>query len=586
MAHYNEQQIKKIQDEIDTIPVKYVVRAIRQGDLTYEKVASLRRASDRLVEIQEALRTTPDEEEQQAWRKVVFHKEESDEASYVNSLKEYIAAYQKPLPPGNHVEEAVRDLQEISDRRAREVWDAVDKTDIRSLADFLQRHPDSSFAREADTLLWNLCMAGGTDAVRIYLSRCPGGMYAQEAESVIAAQEQWSAVRDGDALLVDKLADLQTYIRSFPHSPFIDEARTLFARKKEDLFADMYENMMAYDKTLVLALLQRGIVTREELFERGLASPASIDKLKDELNPVEQTERAHIESEPGVTDVFLFGIPSSGKTCVLTGLLSSSAWSIDFAGQSRDYMNYLITSCRKGLVPASTVSGYTTLIRATVKENRGSKVYEHPVNLVEMPGEDFLRKMVLNPDGIMELDDMGIGASELLGNKNPKALFIIVDPSASGLVDVDVPGSDESIYRQTISQDLVLRTMISLLIKNKRIMKYVDTINFIMTKADTIRPEDGKDRKQAAKEIIDTHYRVSVDDLISFCKENGINRNRKKKLDGHPALFLFSLGTFYPGGVYDYDSRDADALIELIKRITRSLRSFSWFDRLKEIFNR
>lgn len=583
MAHYNEQQIKKILDEIDSIPLKYVVRAIRQGDLTYDKIASQRRAVDRLADIQEALRTTPDEEEQQAWRKAVSYREENDEAAYVSCLKKYISAYQLSLPPGNHVEEAVHDLQDISDRKALEVWEAVDKQDSRALADFLSRHPDSSFAQSADHLLWNLCQNEGIDAVRMYHSVLPNGVFAGVAESVISSYEQWEAVKDSDSMLLDKLDQLKNYINAFSKSPYIDEARILFTEKKEELFKDMHEHMMAYDRSLVMAIVNSGIVSKEELCDRGLASESSFEKMKERLNPVVQTEKPHIESEPGVTDVFLFGIPSSGKTCVLTGLLASDAWSIDFAGESRDYMNYLITACRKGLVPASTISGYTTLIKATVKETRKGNTYYHPVNLVEMPGEDFLNKMVLNPDGKLDLDDMGIGASELLGNDNPKALFIVIDPSATGMVDVDVTMPDGSISRQTIAQDLILRNMISLIMRNEKIMTHVDTISFIMTKADTIKPSDNK--IQIAKDLVTKYYRRSVEDLTAFCKKHGINRNKDKRRDGHPELFLFSLGDFYPGGVYDYRSADADALIERIKWMTRAQKEESFLDHLKNLFN-
>ena len=414
-------------------------------------------------------------------------------------------------------------------------------------------------------------------------SAFPNGQYADMAESIVSAYEQWDAVKNGDALLLDKLDQLRSYIDNYPTSPFINEAKACFAEKKEELFNDMHENMMAYDRGLVMAIVNSGIVTKQELCDRGLASESSFEKMKERLNPVAQNEKLRIESEPGVTDVFLFGIPSSGKTCVLTGLLASDAWSIDFAGESRDYMNYLITACRKGLVPASTISGYTTLIKATVKEVKGGKIYYHPVNLVEMPGEDFLNKMVLNPNGKLELDDMGIGASDLLGNNNPKALFIVIDPSATGMVDVDVTSPDGSITRQTIAQDLILRNMISLIMKNEKIMKYVDTISFIMTKADTIQPSDR--RKDAALELINKYYKRSVEDLTAFCQRLGINRNRDKKRDGHPELFLFSLGDFYPGGVYDYDSRDADALIERIKQTTRSQKEEGVLDLLKKLFN-
>ena len=76
-----------------------------------------------------------------------------------------------------------------------------------------------------------------------------------------------------------------------------------------------------------------------------------------------------------------------------------------------------------------------------------------------------------------------------------------------------------------------------------------------------------------------------MEDLIEFCKKFGINRNRDKRRDGHPELFLFSLGTFYPGGVYDYDPKDADALIERIKQMTRSQKEEGFLDFLKKLFN-
>ena len=81
------------------------------------------------------------------------------------------------------------------------------------------------------------------------------------------------------------------------------------------------------------------------------------------------------------------------------------------------------------------------------------------------------------------------------------------------------------------------------------------------------------------------YYRRSIEDLTAFCQKHDINKHKKKDISGHPPLFLFSLGDFYPGGVYDYNSKDADALIERIKHSTRYHKDDSLLDILKRLFN-
>ena len=234
-------------------------------------------------------------------------------------------------------------------------------------------------------------------------------------------------------------------------------------------------------------------------------------------------------------------------------------------------------------MPRGTDSNFVALINAAVANPNDPKDI-HVVNLIDMAGEDFATKMVSNPDNIITFEDMGIGVTNLMTNTNRKVFFFIIDPSADGMIQLTLKDSDGNPIldgngmpiKVPTSQDLLVRKMISMLQspENSGVLKYVDTIHFIMSKADMLGSRANRD--QAAVGVFKTNYQTCLNSLAALCQQYGINN----ATDGRPVLHTFSLGQFYIGGVYQYDATDSDKLTEVIRQVSRGMKQKGWFGKL------
>ena len=73
-----------------------------------------------------------------------------------------------------------------------------------------------------------------------------------------------------------------------------------------------------------------------------------------------------------------------------------------------------------------------------------------------------------------------------------------------------------------------------------------------------------------------------MEPLIELCKEYNINTQTRF----HPKLFTFSLGTFYIGGLYEYEQNDSNRLVKAIRNSKHGMKKKTCWDRLKETANK
>lgn len=264
------------------------------------------------------------------------------------------------------------------------------------------------------------------------------------------------------------------------------------------------------------------------------------------------------------TDVYLLGIPSTGKTSILTGLTGSHDIRINTGRGAGPYASVLSRFRDAGITVGQTPSDFIATIEAEIASG-GTR---HLLNLVEMPVENFAAKIADDENAAVSLEDMGKGATTLLCNANRKALFILVDPTATQIAfnhlatETDKYGNVRKfLFRKNVRQQVVLRRLVALLAQpeNKTIMKNVDNIDIIITKADALGSR--QQREQAAYKCFMDNYQSILTPLIALCRENGINSKTK----GLPMLYTFSLGQFSAAGEYRYDPADADKLVEVLK---------------------
>lgn len=513
-------------------------------------------SDDRKKAIQEMIDSRPNPQEQNEWNAILPDAGNLDEA-LMQKVQTYIQHWESRQPVGNHLNEARELIEKIKDNIYKDIrekdeadWQLVDKTDVRSL----RAHLDT------------------------YKEFCS---HKAEIEERIAGLVEWEDLRDNGDLLA-----VYEYIHAHPDSVFAEEADELYKQLKTEEIQSMVELQSNYPIENLLYYLKHGIFTEDELIRTEVATEESlkilydIEKIKETLPDVNaEIAKCKKVCAEGHTDVFLFGIPSTGKSCILMGLIGSPEMVIDPIRAGGPYSDALQQYLDAGLTIGQTPKNFVATIEASISDGKE----KHLLNLVEMSGEDFAFKIADNENGKISFEDMGNGATRLLCNDNRKVFFIIVDPTARVVAFNHLVENAEGSYlvRKNVNQRITLNRMVGLLRQpeNKKILKKVESIHIIMTKSDTLGPVEERDKK--AMEHFTKQYQAIIKPLVELCKENGINR----RTGGMPKLYTFSLGKFYVGGVYQYDKTDANKLVQILKHDTESISQGGFFDKVRNVFN-
>ena len=206
-----------------------------------------------------------------------------------------------------------------------------------------------------------------------------------------------------------------------------------------------------------------------------------------------------------------------------------------------------------------------------------------------MSGEEFALR-IADAKGVT-LADMGTGATNLLRNQNRKAFFIIVDPTRLKVkVDYRVEIKDAAgivtsyaIRTKWVSQLDILNKFVSLfeLDENQEIMKNVDAIHFVVTKADTLGETD-KEREKRAKDLLLDIYEGPVQQLKDYCRRS---KRVNYSTNYTPYVFTFSLGNFYLGDVFNFNNTETLQIVESIRSLTSGVKEETWWEKFKRTLN-
>ena len=491
-------------------------------------------------------------------------------------LRRYIGNWETANPKDNHVAVAKGNfdaiefrLKRIQEKIEQDDWGKVDPLDAESMYSFLAKYPESVHRDEIDDAAWNLVSMDvkPLKAIDRYLDVFPRGRHSAEAVKAQKEYENWEELKNcGDLLMVFEYAKTVS-----DNAPFASDVKRVLRQLKEAEIARMKSECEKYPVDTLLKYITDGVFSEDELIRDGAATKDSLnilhhlDATKDGLPDIMvEAEKCIKECANGRTDIFFFGIPSTGKSCILMGLIGSPEIHTSYVRAGGPYaaalQQYLDAGFTIGQTPANFV--------ATIEAKIPAKDTEYKLNLVEMAGEDFAFKLAQNPEGEVSFDDMGEGAPALLSNDNRKAFFLIVDPTARVVsfkrvcTSIDGNGNEQkTIDRANINQRITLKRMVDLfeIDENADIMRKVDAIHIIVTKSDTLGGDVERDEK--ALSLFMSQYHNVLQSLVEICNKYGIN----VATGGSPKLYTFSLGKFYVGGIYQYDETDAAKLINAIR---------------------
>ena len=546
--------------------------------------------------IRKKLNSVPNPNEQMEWNSIVAMLGTPSQ-ELLDALNRYIRNWETSRPAGNHVDDAWNEVSRVENALVAEQthkeeadWNEVDTLSQPSLIGHLNKYPKTVHKNEIDDSVWGLIDKENIQEIQNYLTIFPNGLHSKEAKDILNAIVEWNNVKNTNDIFV-----INDYLRVNPTSPFKQQASILIAGLKQVEIAAMRNNPNNYEVSKLMRLLNDGIANERELINANVLTENVLKNIRnpyfrDDLPDIEKAiERSRAECLDGYTDVYFFGVPSTGKTCVLMGLSQADNLSIDTAASGGEYASALQEYTDRGVTVKRTPGTFVTTLDATISSPTNPNL-SHKVNLVEMSGEEFAFQIAKNENGIVSFEDMGTGATKLLKNENKKVFFLIIDPTVD-VVHLNreiIDGYDEEtgtpikkIEYAVANQKSIIQKMIDLFGKNKEIMKKVDSIHIIMTKADTLG--NIVEREDKAYNLLMAKYRnvILKQPFLDLCKECNINTNT----DFIPKLYTFSLGDFYVGGFYEYHSSDSNRLVTAIMNATRPVKKKTFWGKVKDLVN-
>ena len=578
-------QRKKLIDDINRFPINVILKYFLSGDISLSDVPHI--SDDRRKYIEEHLPAPA----QIDWNALQASLSEVSEST-LHKLEVYIRKYEGTRPDGNHVDEAIAKRKEIKDALQREAlakeepeWKAVDPFSMMSLIGYLNKYPMSAHRDEIDDKVWNITDKESEQQLQDYKVLFPKGKYIEKAKAMLEALDDWMRARNSGDIFV-----VYYYLKNNPESPYRDNACCFLKNLKHQEICRMRREPNRYDVSRLRWLVKLDIFTVDELISEGVMTENvwntlnSIDVKNDLPDIYEAMQNSEAECPEGYTDVYFFGMPSTGKTCILQGLLSTSSLQLDLTSSGGSYAEALRQYTDYGMTTPRTPDNSVTTLKAMIITDDHTPI-EHKVNFVEMSGSHFLDMVEDNGGHSKEENNSDI--ANLLHNDNRKVFFLIIDPTINEVRfnrEYDEYGEQtwEKIQRlkhAVLNQNIFMQNIVKIFQDpaNSDIMRKVDSIHIIVTKADIFG--ERLQRGEKALDYFNDHYGINVTQpLVDLCKKYHINCNSNFR----PKLFTFSLGKFYVGGLYEYDPIDSELLVRTISEVLPfPYEQMSFWSRLK-----
>lgn len=416
---------------------------------------------------------------------------------------------------------------ELHTAEAESVWASVNKRSVESLGDFVRNYPESGHVKEANTLINALLLDEIMDI---------------SADTLV---EQIKKFQTSNQLTVEQkdnniIAEITDYITNKKIT-------------KQDFLDKLSEDHNLLSAGIVKRLVKSGIIALNDLLSIKIEKPFIQKMLKGE-SIVDYTEMRDLdEIHKQSTEVYFWGIPSSGKSCALGAILSVAAngriarsMDPDTESQGYGYMNYLINLFHDGRI--GTLMGGTP-IEAFYEMgfdlvDQDGKI--HPITCIDMAGE--LMRCMFKSNANMPLDDKDLKMLETMTN------ILNGNRASSRKMHIFVIeyGGDDRLY-EGYPQSVYLNGAVAY-IKNTGIFKKdTDAIYIMITKADKIKNAS----KESITQYINDNYLGFYKGLEQICIDNEINGKKVEKI-------AFSLGEVCFQNYCKFNSRPAENVVKLI----------------------
>lgn len=526
---------QNILDNVAEYSAEQLVEYIQQGIVTFDELVKDTDGEFDAVK-RKKVKELLDNADELAWKKV-------QDENTIETAQWYLDTF-----PNGTYRKQVRSIKaELEERKQNEyiqattddAWTLVDKNDINSLREFINTYPQSNYVNEAknliDRLLYDEIMDENVDALVSEINNIQTSTSGTEDREV------------KDNLTIKVISE---YLKNNKIT-------------KQELLGKLSEDHNLLSSGVVKSLIrEENLISTEDLLNINIDRAFIQRMFKGDPPHTFPTPKELIKINKQSTEIYFWGIPSSGKSCALGAILSVAAggriaksMDPDTESQGYGYMTKLINLFQDGKIGTLMEGTSPTAFYEMGFDLIDNEDKRHPITCIDMAGE-LMRCMYKDKAGDI-LDDMQINMlttlnNVLIGNRsrNRKMHIFVIEY-----------GAEERLY-EGLPQKVWLEGAVSY-IKNTTIFeKDTDAIYVMITKADKAKDN----RPDTFNQYINENYLGFYNGLEQICKDNEINKGRVEKI-------AFSLGEVCFQNYCKFNARPAENVVRLMLQRSASYRS-------------
>lgn len=466
------------------------------------------------------------------------------QSNTVEAYKKYLRSYED----GKYRNEARVRIgkleEEIEKNSISEEWNEVDKSDYQQVNEFVKKYPDFTTAinlrkelrKTKNTKKGSVALLNEIDRIK------------NDVSNLNPMQSIYNCIvsyLDNREISNKELLDL---LKTDPNLISASVASKLYDDKEVDLSEILDQDFLE-------------MILKNESIRDFDPPKRTLDKV------------AMIPS----TEVYFWGIPSSGKTCAL-GAILSTAQNGDIALSLTpepdclgfDYMTRLSNVFQDGVIsalPGGTPVSSTYEMGFKLEDKKHK---DHPITCIDLAGELLrcMHKRLANISMTTEEKNALDILTKVLGDnrtQNRKMHFFVIEY-----------GAENRKYEGLIQRNY-LDSAVAYIEKMKIFRKDTDGVYLLITKVDKTGCS-GEELRNILTDYINKEYKAFKNKLVKICRENEINGGELK-------IQPFSLGEIWFQNYCRFDNRYASEILKII--IERSYsEGTTIIDKLKRIFKK
>lgn len=526
---------KIILDNIELYSAKELVTYIKDDIISFDELCTQTNgffSHEKRLEIKKLIESseTRTEKEERDWE--IARSQKS-----IDKLKEFLESY-SDNKHRNEARELIIELEKKRRSEYNEIWTSVNKDSIEDLQDFIKNFPYDEHCEKAKEIINELQQ-------KIFFGFGIEALIAR----INAIQTEGKKYQDKDTIITDLIIDYVNRKEISINDLLLAIEKDNNLLKSSVLYKLINENgYFSYNDLEALGIDQKFIHCLTQNKQTQIFAPT---KKIDKINRLS-------------TEVYFWGIPSSGKSCALGALLSVAnngkvvrSMIKDNDCQGYGYMTRLAQLFKlngeAGILPEGT-SIYSTYEMGFDLEDDNKKL--HPITCIDFAGE--LIRCMYKSDANEELNTDEKEALDTLTNilidnrtKSRKIHFFVIEYNG------------EIRNYEGLSQTSYLDAAFRYIDKEDILKKDTDAIYIMITKVDKAMAK-GQDLQNILKDYIKENYWSFYNGLERICRNYEIN-------NGNVEILPFSLGKVC---FQDYCIFSDQATTYVLRKILSSSKGF------------